>query len=203
MTRFFRASGMLGLGFALGVVVTSAGMAFAVMGKQGWDRWGPMFKQGYAAGFNDAVRMAKTSDPQSFLAKQFRLPPEAKALDWVVMIDQLYAEEGNENRPLPQIFSIAGPRLEARFGTEAEGQRRAFEKQREAQDESAGGTACGRRSDSGSRFRAGRRTRPRSARRAREHSRRQSHPGLGSGREARRGEVVVTVSPPNCSGVAR
>ena len=134
MTRFFRASGMLGLGFALGVVVTSAGMAFAVMGKQGWDRWGPMFKQGYAAGFNYAVRMAKTSDPQSFLAKQFRLPPAAKPLDWVVVIDELYAEEGNENRPLPQIFSMAGPRLEARFGTEAEGQRRAFEKQREAQE---------------------------------------------------------------------
>jgi hypothetical protein len=137
---------MLAAGFALGILATSAGMALAVMGKQGWDRWGPMFKQGYAAGFIDAVRMAKTSDPQSFLAKQFRLPPEAKALDWVVIVDQLYGEKENENRPLPQIFSIAGPKLEAKFGTEADGQRKAFEKQRDAQakaraDQSAAGAA--------------------------------------------------------------
>jgi hypothetical protein len=128
MTRFFRASGMLAVGFALGILAAGAGMAAAAMGKKGWERFGPMFKQGYAAGFNDAVRIAKTSDPESFLARQFRLPPEAKALDWVVMIDRLYAEKENEKRPLPQIFMIAGPKLEAKFGTEADAQRKAFEK---------------------------------------------------------------------------
>jgi len=130
MTRFFRASGMLAVGFAMGVLAAGAGIAVAAMGKAGWDRFGPMFKQGYAAGFNDAVRMAKTSDPQSFLAKQFRLPPSAKAIDWVAMIDELYAQKENENRPLPQIFSIAGPKMEERFGSEADAARKAFEERR-------------------------------------------------------------------------
>jgi hypothetical protein len=118
MTRFFRASGMLAAGFVLGVLAAGAGLAMAAMGKAGWNRFGPEFKQGYAAGFTDAVRVAKTADPQSYLAKQFRLPPEAKAMDWVAMVDQLYTEKENEKRPLIQIFSVAGPRLEARFGSE-------------------------------------------------------------------------------------
>jgi hypothetical protein len=106
----------LAIGFALGVVVGSSGLAAAAFGRQGWERFGPMFKQGYVAGFLECVRIAKALDPFSYVATQFPAPPKAKPDVWMRKIDELYAMDEHKNRTLPQLLIIAGGKLEKDYG---------------------------------------------------------------------------------------
>ena len=104
------------MGFALGFLVGSAGVASAAFGRQGWDRFGLLFKQGYVAGFIDCVRIAKAIDPFSYIATNFPAPPRAKPIVWVRTIDDLYAKDEHKDRTLAQILIIAGAKLEKDFG---------------------------------------------------------------------------------------
>jgi hypothetical protein len=118
MKGSFKAAGLLAAGFALGVTVAGSTVAFAALGKKGWDRFGPMFKQGYVSGFTDAVRIAKNVEPYSYMATQYKVPLKAKPIHWMATIDELYAKKEHEDRPMPQIISIAGVMLETKFGAE-------------------------------------------------------------------------------------
>ena len=118
MMRRFKCFGVPATAFVAGLVIGSAGVAGAAFGKKGWERFGPMFQQGYVAGFIDAVRIAKNFDPSSYLATNYALPPKAKPLDWTIAVTELYAQKEHENRPMSQILNIVGLNLTKKFGPE-------------------------------------------------------------------------------------
>ena len=104
------------IGFALGVVVGSAGLSAAEFSQKGWERFGLMFRQGYMAGFIDAIRIAKNYDPAGYIAQTFPTPPRATAIHWVAKIDELYTKPEYQNRPLSQLIILAGAMMEKDFG---------------------------------------------------------------------------------------
>ncbi len=91
----------------------------AGFGKKGWERFGPMFQQGYVAGFIDAVRMAKGHSPQSYLALNYPVPAAAKAIHWAHEVKEIYSEKRFQKLFLPDVLQIAGQRLSSRMGGEA------------------------------------------------------------------------------------
>jgi len=109
----------LAIGVAIGLMLGGAGVATAAFGKKGWERFGPMFQQGYVAGFNDCVRIAKGLTPNGYVARNFTLVPKAKPTVWAKMISDLYAEEKHHNRAMSQIMVIAGQKIAARYNYEA------------------------------------------------------------------------------------
>jgi len=140
MKGIFKGAALVAAGFALGIMVAGASVSFAALSKKGWERFDPMFKQGYVAGFVEAVRIAKGVEPFSYMATQYRTPPKAKPYAWMLMIDELYKKKEHANRPMPQLIAIAGVKLESKFGEEPkadqgaalEALRTAIDKQRRA-----------------------------------------------------------------------
>ena len=105
-------------GTVIGLLVGSAGLSLAGFGKKGWDRFGLMFKHGYVAGFNDCVRIGKSTNPHSQIAMLYVLPDSAKGDHWVKEIDKFYANPKFAGRPMSQIMILAGKELEKTFGVE-------------------------------------------------------------------------------------
>jgi len=118
MTRFWRASGWVAVGFAAGVIAATAGVSVAALARKGWERFGLDFKQGYVSGFIDATRIAKAYDPSGYLSRQYRIPPKAPSVYWVRTLDELYKKPEHEARTVWQLMAIAGPILEKQFGPE-------------------------------------------------------------------------------------
>ncbi|HIF64178.1 MAG TPA: hypothetical protein EYG16_03915 [Deltaproteobacteria bacterium] len=96
------------LGLALGLTLGAAGGSLAGFSKKGWGRVGLEFKQGYMAGFVDALRVAKNQDPTGWMTKNYRVPKNAKAIHWVAEVDRLYNNPLNANREMAQIMVVAG-----------------------------------------------------------------------------------------------
>jgi hypothetical protein len=109
--KTFRGRGLalgLVLGLALGLTLGAAGGSLAGFSKKGWGRVGLEFKQGYMAGFVDALRVAKNQDSSGWMTKNYRVPKNAKAIHWVAEVDRLYKEPSNSNREMAQIMVVAG-----------------------------------------------------------------------------------------------
>jgi len=107
------------MGLSIGLIAGIATESLAGFGKKGWERFGPMFQQGYVAGFIDAVRMAKSRSPESYLARNYPIPAAAKAVHWAHAVKQIYSEKRFEKLYLPDVLQIAAQRLSARMGAQA------------------------------------------------------------------------------------
>lgn len=126
------------VGIIVGVLFGSAGVVFSALGKEGWAQRDVQFKLGYIAGFNDVVRMAKRSMPQSTIAQSFAIPRDAKLINWLYEIEQLFKDPRYENRSIVDLMALAGGPMAKKFGGEAhvesglERLREAMDKRREA-----------------------------------------------------------------------
>jgi hypothetical protein len=103
------------VGFLVGVLLASGGIALAAMGKAAWSRLDPLVRGGYVAGFTDCLRMAKANDPEGWLATNYILPP-VKPIQWVAKVDELYEQKDLQNAPLHQVLLLAGHKLAEETG---------------------------------------------------------------------------------------
>ncbi len=99
------------IGLTVGLLLGGTGAAWATFAKKGWERFGQWFQEGYVAGFNDCVRLAKALDPQGYVATNYVVPPKAKPHMWRLKINELYAKKEHAERPMSQIMVIAGKDL--------------------------------------------------------------------------------------------
>ncbi len=106
--------------FIAGLLTATAVPALAGFGKTGWERFGALFQQGYVAGFIDAVRLAKSRDPDGYLTKNFKIPAQAKAIHWAREVTEMYAEERFEKLLVSDVLQAAGDKLSIKLGPEAE-----------------------------------------------------------------------------------
>ena len=112
--------------FAAGVLVgviagLTAGMvtvAHSTTGKKAWDRFGDMFQAGYVSGFLDCVSIAKAMDRESYVARNYIMPPAIKPSHYQVWINEAYQDPKNGEKTVPQLLVLAGYRLQAKYGPE-------------------------------------------------------------------------------------
>jgi hypothetical protein len=105
-------------GTLIGLILGSSAVSLAEFKKSGWERFNGMFRAGYIAGFNDAVRIAKYRSAGSYLDTAFSVPSDARVSDWLKAMNRLYAKKENENLAVSQIIQLAGKELEGEFGAD-------------------------------------------------------------------------------------
>ena len=89
------AGGLLA-GTLIGLILGTSAVSLAEFQKSGWQRFNGMFRAGYVAGFNDAIRIAKNRAAGSYLDVGFTLPADAKVSDWLKVINKLYEKKEYE-----------------------------------------------------------------------------------------------------------
>ncbi|MFQ5478247.1 MAG: hypothetical protein ACE5E4_06485 [Candidatus Binatia bacterium] len=141
------------VGLVAGLVLGAAGLSAAALGKKGWERFGPMFQQGYIAGFNDCVQLAKGMDSDGWVASNFIVPSRAKPMHWIDFIQEIYAKPENAGWPVSRAMMLAGARMLKDFGPAfqggsmgLEGMRRLIENRHRAIMEAAKARALAKKS---------------------------------------------------------
>jgi hypothetical protein len=104
------------VGLVVGLICATAAGSWAVMGKSHWEEHNWHFQVGYLAGFLDVVRVVQARNPDTSLAREFKVPPQTPVYLWREKVNSLYADEANADRPLSQIIVMVGDELAAEKG---------------------------------------------------------------------------------------
>ncbi len=112
------AGGLLA-GTLIGLVLGTSAVSLAEFKKSGWQRFNGMFRAGYVAGFNDAIRIAKHRAAGSYLDTGFKVPMNAKVSDWLKTINRLYEKKEYEHLAVSQLIQLAGEEMMEEFGPDA------------------------------------------------------------------------------------
>jgi hypothetical protein len=104
------------VGLVVGLVCATAAGSLAAMNKMHWQKRNWHFQVGYLAGFLDMTRIVQSRNPETSLAREYRVPPGTPPHLWLEKVNALYAEEVHAKRPLTQIIVLAGEQLAAETG---------------------------------------------------------------------------------------
>lgn len=88
----------------------------AAFGYQGWQRFSDDFKGGYVTGFLAMAGLARNLQPGGWVDEKYPEVPNAKPLEWVAVISELYKDPKNQGYSMPSIMMTAARRLEEKHG---------------------------------------------------------------------------------------